>query len=195
MKNTIMRVFIAVDISEQVRNAVGRLQEKLRRLVHCDNKSVKWVRPESMHLTMKFLGEIKDDDIVDVCKAVEEVAALHNKFELNVGQVGYFGGKSARVLWVGTEQGAERLNELAEKIDEKMYEIGYPKETRRFTGHLTLCRIKNGRVGYELARAVDELEPFAAGVSGIEAVTVYQSQLERAGAVYTALARYELKQL
>jgi 2'-5' RNA ligase len=191
----IMRVFIAVDIDDEVRRAIGSLIRKLQKDVHTSGQGVKWVRPDAMHLTLKFLGEVDDNSLTDVCKAVESSTAGHSSFDLDIETLGCFGGKSARVVWVGTGDGAEQLNELAEKIDEKMDEIGYPKETRQFTGHLTLCRIKNARDGYELAGAVDGFGPFNAGTVNIDAVTVYQSELTRSGPSYTALASYKLVQL
>jgi 2'-5' RNA ligase len=190
-----MRVFIAVDINDQIRKAIGDLQRQLQGRVKSSGKSVRWVRPDIMHLTLKFLGEVKDDQITEVCKVVEEISGRHRDFELDVEAVGCFGGKSARVVWVGTGAGSEQLIRLAEDIDNELGEIGFAKETRRFTGHLTLCRIKNVRDGYELAGAVDGLGPFSAGTTSIDAVTVYQSELTRAGPVYTALASYKLQQL
>ncbi len=189
-----MRVFIAVDINDQIRKAIGEVQKQLQGRVRTSQRSVKWVRPDVMHLTLKFLGEVKDDQITEACEAVEEVSKRHSRFELDVETVGYFGGKSARVLWVGTGAGSEQLVRLAEDIDNEVGEIGFAKETRRFTGHLTLCRIKNVRDGYELAGAVDSFGPFSAGMASIDAVTVYQSELTRAGPNYTALASYKLQQ-
>jgi 2'-5' RNA ligase len=189
-----MRVFIAVDINEQIRKAIGDVQKRLQGRVKSSGKSVKWVRPEVMHLTLKFLGEVDDGAITDVCKAVENVANGHKKFDLDIETVGCFGGRSARVVWVGTGAGSEQLVRLAEDIDDVLGETGFAKETRRFTGHLTLCRIKNVRDGYELAEAVDGFGPFNAGTASIDAVTVYQSELTRAGPNYTALASYKLQQ-
>ena len=187
-----MRVFIAVDINDEIRKAIGRLQKQLQSRVKLSGKSVKWVRPDIMHLTLKFLGEVDDAVINDVCKVVETVANRHKKFDLDIETVGSFGGQSARVVWVGTGGGSERLTGLAEEIDNELGEIGFAKETRRFTGHLTLCRIKNVRDGFALSGAVDGFGPFSAGTASIDAVTVYQSELTRAGPVYTPLASYKL---
>ncbi len=190
-----MRVFIAVDINQRIRKAIGDVQRQLQGRVKTSQRSVKWVRPDVMHLTLKFLGEVDDGALTDVCKAVENIANKHKKFDLDVETLGCFGGKSARVVWVGCGAGSEQLVRLAEDIDDKLGEIGFAKETRRFTGHLTLCRIKNVRDGYELAGAVEGFGPFNAGTVSIDAVTVYQSELTRAGPNYTALASYKLQQL
>jgi 2'-5' RNA ligase len=189
-----MRVFIAVDINDEIRKAIGDVQRQLQRRVRTSGKSVKWVRPDVMHLTLKFLGEVDDGTITDVCKAVENIANKHKKFDLDIETLGCFGGKSTRVVWVGCGAGSEQLGRLAEDIDNQLGEAGFAKETRRFTGHLTLCRIKNVRDGYELAGAVDGFGPFSAGTASIDAVTVYQSELTREGPNYTALASYKLRQ-
>jgi len=190
-----MRVFIAVDINDEIKKAIGDVQRQLQSRVKSSQRSVKWVRPDVMHLTLKFLGEVDDGAITDVCKAVENTAGRHKKFDLDVETLGCFGGRSARVVWVGCGAGGEQLVRLAEDLDDKLGLIGFAKETRRFTGHLTLCRIKNVRDGYELASAVDSFGPFSAGTVSIEAVTIYQSELTRSGPVYTALASYKLQQL
>jgi 2'-5' RNA ligase len=190
-----MRVFIAIDIDEKVLKAIGELQKQLQDRTRLNEKSIKWVRPDVMHLTLKFLGEVKDENITQVCKVVEQVAGRYDKFELDVENVGYFGGRSARVVWVGCGAGGEQLAKLAEDIDNQLSTIGFAKETRRFTGHLTLCRIKNIKCGFELAGAVDGFGPFKAGTAGVNAVTVYQSELTRAGPNYTVLASYKLQQL
>ena len=190
-----MRVFIAVDVSDEVLKAIGDLQKQLQSRVRSGQRGVNWVRPAIMHLTLKFLGEVKDDEIVEVCRVVEDVAGRHSRFELDVEAVGYFGGKSARVVWVGMAGGSDRLTKLADELDKGLASIGFAKETRPFTGHLTLCRIRNARDGLELAYAVDNFGPFSAGTTGIDAITVYQSELSRAGPVYTALASYKLQQL
>lgn len=188
-----MRVFIAVDIDEQVRKNIAALQQKLRQKTKADDKSIKWVDPDKMHLTLKFLGEVKDADITDVCKAAEQVAEGHNAFDLNIETVGHFGGASARVLWAGTTGGGEQLARLANELDEQLSDIGFAKETRRFTGHLTLCRIKNYKAGVELAGLVDSYGPFEAGVSFVDSIVVYQSQLTRTGPIYTAVGTYKLQ--
>lgn len=187
-----MRVFIAIDIEKKVLESISRLQQQLQRKAGINDKAVKWVEPQNMHLTLKFLGEIKDSELVETCKITEQVTQKHSRFDLELEKVGYFGGASARVLWVGTEQGSEQLVKLATELDEQLSTIGFAKETRAFTGHLTLCRIKDFKAGVELAKLVDGLGPFKAGESEVEAVAVYQSELSKAGPTYTALGKYRL---
>ena len=188
-----MRVFIAIDINDQIRNGISNLQQKLSAEADIKKSDVKWVKPESIHLTLKFLGEIKDAQCVEVCNIAEEAAVNHKNFELNIESVGCFGGKSPRVLWVGTGTGSDRLGELAKELDKKLGSAGWPEETRDFTGHLTLCRIRNSKAGVKLAKLAEEYKDTKLGEISVDAVTVYQSQLTPAGAIYTSLGNYKLK--
>jgi RNA 2',3'-cyclic 3'-phosphodiesterase len=187
-----MRVFIAVDINQQIKEAIGRLQEQLRKKTGIGKGQASWVRPDAMHLTLKFLGEIDDEQLTQVCKTVEEIAKGHKSFELNVESVGFFGGRAAKVLWVGSGAGSEKLCALAKEIDERLAQAGFAKEDREFAAHLTLCRIKDIAAGKSLAEAAGRFGDFKAGTVLIEKVLVYQSQLTPTGPIYTALGSYRL---
>ncbi len=187
-----MRVFIAVDIDQQVKTVVTELQERIRRQAAIEKKDASWVGPEAMHLTLKFLGEINDRQVVEVCKTAEEVSGRHNSFELDIEGAGSFGGRSARVLWIGTGAGGDSLHKLAEDIEQSLAAGGFPEERRRFAGHLTLCRIKNAKAGMQLGLIAKNYENFKAGTTLIDSVTVYQSHLKPTGPEYIVLGRYKL---
>jgi 2'-5' RNA ligase len=188
-----MRCFIAIDIDEQIRKNLARLQDELMDKADIKRSDAKWVNPENIHLTLKFLGEIKDEQVVDVCKITGDVAGRHESFELNVESVGHFGGKSARVLWVGTGQNIDKLVQLQEDLEQQLDLAGWPRETRKFSGHLTLCRIRNTRAGIRLAQLAKDYEDFKLGTMAADSVSVYQSQLMPQGPIYTVLGKYELK--
>jgi 2'-5' RNA ligase len=188
-----MRVFIAIDIDEQIRKALGSLQNELRSKVDIKKSDVKWVRPEAIHLTLKFLGEINDQQVVDVCNITMDVASRHKSFELGVESVGYFGGRSARVLWVGAGQDYENLLQLQNDLDEQLALAGWPKETRKFSGHLTLCRVRNSKAGVKLAQATEGYKDFKLGTISADSISVYQSQLTPTGPIYTVLGNYGLQ--
>ena len=151
-----MRVFIAIDIDEKIKKALSDLQQQLASSADVKKSDVKWVNPENIHLTLKFLGEIEDAKVVEICNIVKDVASRHRNFELDVESVGCFGGKSARVLWVGTGQGCDNLLRLQKDLDEQLALAGWPKDTREFTGHLTLCRIRNSKAGIKLAQMAED---------------------------------------
>jgi 2'-5' RNA ligase len=146
-----------------------------------------------MHLTLKFLGEIKDVQLVDVCNITKEVASRHKSFDIEVEKVGFFGGRSARVLWVGAGQDNENLLQLQEDLEQSLASAGWPPETRKFAGHLTLCRVRNSRAGVELAKLAEEYCDYELGVMQVGSLGVYQSELRPEGPVYTKLGNYELQ--
>jgi 2'-5' RNA ligase len=155
-----MRCFIAIDIDEAIRKALARLQEELRSKADIKKSDAKWVNPENIHLTLKFLGEIKDEQVVDICNITRDVAGRHKNFELDIESVGHFGGKSARVLWVGMGQNIDKLLQLQQDLERQLDLAGWPKEARKFSGHLTLCRIRNARAGIKLAQMTQQYKDF-----------------------------------
>ncbi len=188
-----MRCFIAIDIDDKIRAAVGDLQRQLQGEARLARSDCRWVRPQQMHLTLKFLGQIKEDESVQVCNIAGQVAGRHKSFELDIENVGHFGGKSARVLWVGTGAGVEKLCDLQQELEQQLAEAGFPAEARGFSGHLTLCRIKNPKAGVELVQASEKYKNFKLGSIFADELIVYQSQLTPQGPVYTVLGNYKLK--
>jgi 2'-5' RNA ligase len=188
-----MRVFIAIDIDEEIRNALGSLQRKLRDSIDVKKGDINWVNSNNIHLTLKFLGEIKDEKVAEVCNIVNDAAGRHNSFELDIESVGHFGGRRPKVLWVGTGKGGENLLELQKDIEESLALDGWPEETREFAGHLTLCRIRNPKAGMKLAQASENYKDFKVGTLSAGSVCVYQSELKPGGPVYTVLGNYKLQ--
>jgi 2'-5' RNA ligase len=188
-----MRCFIAIDIDEKIRNALSDLQQQLQSGIDVKKSDLKWVNPQNMHLTLKFLGEIEDAKVVEICNIVKAAADRHKSFELDIESVGHFGGKSARVLWVGTGKGGENLLELQKDIEKSLALAGWPEETREFSGHLTLCRIRKPAAGVNLARVSEDYKDFKLGTIQADSVSVYQSQLKPTGPVYTVLGNYKLQ--
>jgi 2'-5' RNA ligase len=188
-----MRVFVAIDIDRQTREAIRKLSDAMQERADLKKGDATWVNVDAMHLTVKFLGEIPDEQTADVCRIVESVAASHKCFELDFEKVGTFGGKSARVVWVGAGEGKEQLADLAGDIDVQLGQAGWPMETRKFEGHLTLCRVKNFIAGKKLVSLSEDYADFVAPVTSVESVTVYQSDLTPKGPLYTALGNYKLQ--
>ena len=187
-----MRVFIAIDIDDKIRKALSDLQQQLQSSVDVKKSDVKWVQVDKIHLTLKFLGEAEDQRIVEVCNTVKDVAGRHNSFELDIESVGCFGGRIARVLWVGTGRGSDNLCRLQKDIEKRLALAGWPEDARKFAGHLTLCRIRNHKAGIKLAKMSEDYRDFKLGTISADSVSVYQSQLRPSGPVYTVLGNYKL---
>ena len=188
-----MRLFIAIDIDDKVRNALSNLQRQVQNQVDIRRNDVKWVNPENIHLTLKFLGEVKDDEVARLCNTIKAVADRFENFDLEIQQLGHFGGKSARVLWVGTGTGSNNLCELAKELEKQLAQAQWPKENRDYAGHLTICRVKNTSAGFKLAKICEDYKDFKAGTIEVDTIRLYQSQLTTTGPIYTAIGNFKLQ--
>ena len=187
-----MRVFIAIEIDKVVKDGLADLQREMLGKVDIRRGDAKWVEPENMHLTLKFLGAMKDAQLVEVCKITEEVVAKYERFDIEIGNVGSFGGHSARVLWVGAGTNSESLLDLQDDLETQLAFAGWPEENRKFEGHLTLCRIKNSKAGVKLAQLANEYKDYSLDVVEVDSVCIFQSELTPKGPVYTLLGKYNL---
>ncbi len=155
---------------------------------------VKWVTPESMHVTLLFLGEVDDRELHPVCKAVKAVAAGEPPFTLHVSGVGAFPTlRRPKVLWAGTALGADALQRLNAALEEKMLDLGcYRTEERGYTPHLTLGRVKGEADGLTMAPELQKWLAWNGGRVAVGEVLVYSSKTERDGPVYTVIGRAPL---
>ena len=187
-----LRLFVAIELEEAVLRALGDLQGELRGR---GLDWLRWTRSEGIHLTLKFLGETPRDRVSAITGAVERAATGHKKHGLALGRMGTFGSqRSPRVLWVDLTGDLEELRALQASVDEALASIGFPKEERRFSPHLTLARVppeKAGEVVESLAAAVESVRVPTAEVR-VDEVSLMQSTLGRGGAVYDRLARVGL---
>lgn len=188
-----VRCFIAVELDTAVKKQLDRFQERLRRQMNVGQQSIKWVRSENIHLTLKFLGDVDDKMTHEIAAAVTKAAAGFDPFDFEPGNCGCFPEHgSTRVLWVGINAGSEELEALAEAVDVQLDKIGFAREGRRFSPHLTLARIRQSAAGYEVRHAVDEIEPFTLAAQSATQLAVLQSDLSGPGPVYTVLHRVPL---
>lgn len=186
-----MRTFVAIDIDEKIRTAICDLQKKLRGAAGTDDGRIKWTDPSSIHLTLKFLGEVKDKEIAEVCEIVARTVAKHKNFDINVAQLGCF-GRPAKVVWAGVDGKNAALRNLQQDLEDAFDLAGWPPEVRRFSAHLTVCRIKNSGLGAKLERIVENFGDVRLGSFNAKAACVYESKLTSAGPIYTLLSRSKL---
>lgn len=185
-----MRIFIAVDIDEPVRRRIGEIQQALIETTGLRKGAVKWVRPEQIHLTLKFLGEVADEALPDVCRITAQAATKGRSFDLEVRGLGTF-GRPPRVLWAGMQVVPE-LAALQKDLELQLAQAGWAPEHRAYAAHLTLCRINDPKAGRRLAEACQEYRTTFIGPVSIDEVVVYESRLSREGAIYTAVSRCPL---
>ena len=186
-----MRLFVAVDISVQVQDHIEQVQRQLKHDLSDTTRGAKWVRPEQIHLTLKFLGEVRDNAVTQVCDVVTRTAARHDSFEMQVKGLGVF-GNPARVVWAGIES-CPPLMELQVELETEFEKIGWQKENRPFAGHLTLCRVKNAAAGKKLAHIVENAGDEIFGSVWVEQAVLYQSHLSSDGPEYSAICTAPLK--
>jgi 2'-5' RNA ligase len=186
-----MRCFIAIDIDEGIRNQIDRLQNELRQKTGLTRPDVKWAEPALIHLTLEFLGEVRDAEVPMVCKIAESVAGSHKGFWVNVAGVGSF-GSAARVLWVGID-GSDALLDLQKDLDERLSSAGWGGDKKQFAGHLTLARIKKPKAGRILQELIKDYSDLNLGSFEVDSICVYKSELTSSGPIYTVVARSSLQ--
>jgi 2'-5' RNA ligase len=184
-----IRAFIALDIPSSIREEAKRIQSRLRGAPL--SSRVSWSKIDNLHLTLQFLGDIPEPLVSDVSRALDVVSARHNLFALSVRGVGAFPHAArARVLWIGCQDTHRQLEKLADDIRLAMIPLGFEPEQRPFAGHLTLGRIKFPRPDAALTRALDSFKDTDLGAMQVEAIHLFQSQLQPQGSIYTKLSTH-----
>ena len=181
-----IRTFIAVETSAAVRQRAVELIERLR----LSQADVKWVEPHHLHLTLKFLGDVPAANTADICGAIADVTQQLQPLEISFRGAGAFPDPHRpRTVWLGVDGGLEPLTELAAAIEQRLADLGYPREARHFHPHLTLGRVRGGGPTLrDLARLIRENTAFEAGLTEIHEVLTFASHLDRTGPTHEALS-------
>lgn len=183
-----IRCFIAIELDEPIKTQLEKQQRMFRKRLSGNESAIKWVPPNNIHLTLKFLGNVADQDIPEICDAVSHAASEFQPFSFTVGTCGCFPPKGlARVLWIGIIDGQSELKQLAKRIDHWTNKLGFPLETRAFNGHLTLARIRQANAAKAVARTVEQMPVETLGRQTVSQITVFQSELKPGGPIYTPL--------
>ena len=181
-----IRVFLAIELSSCIREKLFSLQQQLKDSL----PPINWVRPESLHLTLKFLGYVEPSIIFHLRSVLEPVGMKRGVFSLVVQGVGVFPQtKHPRVLWVGLTGDAHVLQELVLEIEAALEPLGFPPEEKVFHPHVTLARIKreNATVGSALLENGVLANDQYLGTLSIDRLTLFQSDLDSSGVMYTEL--------
>ncbi len=184
-----IRTFIALDLPNPMREAIAQDLAVLRSTA----PRVKWVTPYNLHLTLKFLGDIKENDLNELFETLEEdISPLPTRLAA-IGGIGAFPHwRSPRIVWAGCREGGETLTELQKAVEESCASLGYDRERKAFSPHLTLGRVKLPADAYGLKEAAITMQDSDYGYLDIDEVIVYMSELRRSGPVYSPMKRIRL---
>jgi len=184
-----IRTFLALDLDETIRN---RIVEAARRIGDRGAK-VKWVEPQNLHVTLKFLGDVQDGMVADVCAAAADAAARVQPFDFQVrGVIAVPPTGQLRMFWVGVEDPTGRTGALHEALDQALGPLGFQPEGRAFKPHVTLGRVRLARDPSALRIAAAPLAGEDFGQQRAEEVVVYSSRLTAQGPVYAPVSRARL---
>ncbi len=185
-----IRTFIAVDMARPQKDRLLAVQESLTRA----GVGVKWVEEENLHVTLLFLGEVDDRDVVKVCSAVTKCCAEHAGFNVSLGGIsGFPNPRRPRIIYAGIEEGAEELKALHDALEPPLLDLGcYRREDRPYTPHVTLGRVQSDGGSDTVAEALTRYADWQGGTSAVREVLVMSSELHRDGPVYTVLSRGKL---
>ena len=185
-----LRAFIAIKLSEELKCQIGEVQAELKRRAF-GLDGLGWVRPEGIHLTLRFLGDIAEEQVEALGALLQDAVSGVTPFALEARGVGAFPNPRApRVIWLGlhgTPESMASLRRMQARIEDGVAGLGFPRESREFTAHLTLARVRDRQAGAALAKVLEANQDRAVGSFIATSVGLIKSELRPTGAVYTTL--------
>jgi len=188
-----MRTFIAIELPKEIRDSLANLQDKLK----STGADVKWVEPNNIHLTLKFLGEIDDQKLDKITSILENIAKDKSSFHSCISSIGAFPRiSSPRAIWVGIDKGNNETKEITKQLEEKIEKSGIPKEDRPFSSHITIGRTRSALNLQKLAQELKTLENnlgIKVAEFDVTKITLFKSTLTPKGPIYEVLKEANLK--
>ena len=180
-----MRAFVAIFPPPELQTAVAGVLETVQ---HLDDK-VRWVRPENIHLTLKFLGNVQEETLGNLRAALKETCAEHEPFDIGLARLGAFpSARRARILWAGVDAGSDRLRALVTDLESALTPLGFEREKRAFTPHLTLGRVRSRPANFDdLPTTIGDLR------FRVRHIELMESTLSHKGATYRTIEAFPLK--
>lgn len=184
-----VRAFVAANLNPDLQAALARVQDRLK----TTRANVGWVRLENLHLTLKFLGEVEEGRVSAIKEAIAAATVGCGSIRLVFQGLGAFPRpREARVVWVGLSHGTEALVELQTRIEAGLESLGFAREARPFTAHLTLGRVRGPAHREQLARAIAEAPAETLGEMVLDRIELMKSNLNTGGARYSILQSFPL---
>lgn len=189
MSMSTLRTFLAIDVTDEIRDAVAEIVPRLR-----TRAPVRWVAMESLHVTLNFLGDVRRESVEAICQAAAAAAARYAPFEVKFRGLGAFPSlQRPGTLWIGVRRGGDELRALQAELTAELQTIGFPPEARAYTPHLTIGKVRSPAHGDELSRQLAAHQDKVFGVIRVTEVVVYSSDLHQDGPIYTPLGRTPLR--
>ena len=189
-----IRSFIAIELPDKVKDVLAQIENDLKRR---DITSVKWVNPDSIHLTIKFLGNVSTDIIPDITQVIHDASRGINPFRLQLNEPGVFPNlRAPRIVWMGITGEIYLLSGMQKNIDNALVKLGFTPEKRAFSPHLTLGRVRERSSPNEqrqLGETVAALKVNAKPIFTVDSISLMKSTLTREGAIYDCLASVDLQ--
>jgi len=185
-----IRLFVAVNLDDSLRQSVADTEQRLR----AAGADVKWVRADSLHITLKFLGWVDDDVVPQVAQAIAQAVQGQPPFLLSLAGLGGFPTPTApRVIWVGIEEGAAELAGLGQRMEQAMEPLGFEREEREFSPHVTIGRCRSAAGRPQLIAAMQRERDRRFGQMQVLRVELMRSDLRPTGPIYTSQRAFELE--
>jgi len=191
-----IRAFIAIELSDPIKASLSSLIAKLRSKEHHSAKYVKWVDPKGIHLTLKFLGNVAPDQVPRIIETITPSAQSLSPLKLQLGKLGVFPNlQRPRVIWVAVTGEVKPLTTLQQDIDQALAPLGFPREGRSFSPHLTLGRFREQATPMErscIGSLISATEFEDSPTLEVDQICLMRSTLTPSGAIYNRLASIEL---
>lgn len=187
-----IRTFIAIPLDQDIKEKIALFQEDLKKEIL---KGIKWVDSESLHLTLKFLGDIEESQISSVYQAMKNFLTDQNVFSFKIAHLGTFPNiQNPSVIWTGIENSRDILQSLSAGLNKEMQKLGIPPEEKDFSPHITLGRVKRGAaIEGNYQEAILKHKDIFLGEQQVKSIILFKSDLQPKGPIYTALEKVELK--
>jgi 2'-5' RNA ligase len=183
------RAFIAVNIGEPARSVIKRLIENLQSKVD----HIRWTRDDQLHLTVKFLGDVDNRELPQICNNLRDQCQFVEPFIVSLVGLGTFpSGRPPRIIWASIEEGLQQLSDLHQRLDASLADLGLPREGRRYTPHLTLGRVRRGAAIPELQDVLSKFQGAARTQFDVDEVILMASLRERGKSLYEPIDVVEL---
>jgi 2'-5' RNA ligase len=183
-----LRSFVAIELPVSMQSVLSDIQRDFKK----SGADIRWVRPENIHLTLKFLGTIEESMVRKITDILQKSSGDYSTFTLTLSGAGAFpNARSPRVVWVGTE-GNDMLVDLQRTIEEGLAFLGFERERRKFAAHLTLGRFKSARGKHAMMETLETYKERELGSFEVGSISLMKSDLGPAGAKYTRIAEVRL---